>query len=131
MGDYLNMNRISWNNLIPCLFNMEDSIDLYSFENEDIRISIVARFENEDLIIDGYDIGKSVKNYWGDSDYEYMITVKKEDIQSLYTALNIETGNKASLLKALAKRFHGNHCFSEIREFLDLNNIKCEGFSWI
>ena len=46
------------------------STTLYHLEREDIKINIVARFEKDKLIIDGYDIGKTVKEAWGDSDYE-------------------------------------------------------------
>lgn len=30
------------------------------------------------LVIEGYDIGESVKEFWGDSDYEYWLRVPQE-----------------------------------------------------
>jgi hypothetical protein len=106
------------------------SITLYDLKREDIKINIVARFEDDDLIIDGYDIGKTVKDAWGDSDYEYVLTIPAKSLPSLYGLLGVKAGNRKVLLKALAKRFHGNKCFSDIGDFLDQNNIEHKTFTW-
>ena len=44
---------------------------LYRFKDKAIRIHVEAYFENGNLVVSGYDIGKKVKEYWGDSEYEY------------------------------------------------------------
>ncbi len=106
------------------------SITLYHLKREDIKIDIVARFDKDKLIIDGYDIGKTVEEAWGDSDYEYIMTIPATSVASLYGLLDVEAGNRKKLLKALAKRFHGNKCFSAIGDFLDQNSIKHETFTW-
>jgi hypothetical protein len=109
---------------------MKESITLYHVEREDIKIDIVARFDKNKLIIDGYDIGRTTEEYWGDSDYEYVMTIPASSLPPLYGLLNVEVGDRRRLLKTLAKRFHGNHCYSAIGEFLEKNNIKHEGFTW-
>ena len=109
---------------------MSKSITLYHVEREDIKIDIVARFEDDKLIIDGYDIGKTVEEAWGDSDYEYVMTIPASSLPPLYGLLEVKVGKRKKLLKALAKRFHGNYCFSEIEDFLKENNIEYERFSW-
>jgi hypothetical protein len=106
------------------------SITLYHLKREDIKINIVARFEGDELIIDGYDIGKTVKEAWGDSDYEYVMTIPAKSLPPLYGLLGVKVGNRKALLKALAKRFHGNKCFSDIGDFLDQNNIEHKTFTW-
>ncbi len=106
------------------------SITLYHLKREDIKIDIVARFEDNNLIIDGYDIGKTVEGAWGDSDYEYVMTIPEKNLPRLYDLLNVKTGNQRALLKALAKRFHGNKCFSALGDFLDQNGIDHETFTW-
>ena len=106
------------------------SITLYHLKREDIKIDIVARFEEDELIIDGYDIGKTVEEAWGDSDYEYVMTIPAKSLPQLYGLLGVEVGKRKALLKALAKRFHGNKCFSAIRDFLDQNSIEYESFTW-
>jgi hypothetical protein len=109
---------------------MKKSITLYHLKREDIKINIVARFEKDKLIIDGYDIGKTVKEAWGDSDYEYVMTIPAKSLPPLYGLLGVEVGDRRALLQALAKRFHGNKCFSEIGYFLDKNDIEHETFTW-
>ncbi|UCD32545.1 MAG: hypothetical protein JSV38_01185 [Desulfobacterales bacterium] len=106
------------------------SITLYHLKREDIKINIVARFEGDELIIDGYDIGKTVKEAWGDSDYEYVMTIPAKSLPPLYGLLGVKVGNRKALLKALAKRFHGNKCFSDIGGFLDQNDIEHKIFTW-
>ena len=109
---------------------MEFQIELYHFEGPDIRISVDAYFRDEDLIIDGYDIGKRVEAYWGDSDYEYITTIPAEEVKKLYLALLIEAGNKTALLSGLSRRFSTNSCYSDLRNFLDQQGIRYESFSW-
>jgi hypothetical protein len=110
---------------------MNYSVTLYYYENADIKIDIEARFDGDTLIIDGYDIGKRVKEYWGDSDYEYTLTIPPKSVHQLYNLMNIWPGDYQSLLKELANRYNTNTCFSEIRKFLDDHRIECQGFSWM
>lgn len=109
---------------------MKESITLYHLHREDIKIDIVARFEKDKLIIDGYDIGKTVEEAWGDSDYEYVMTIPASSLPPLYRLLGVEVGDRKRLLGALAKRFHGNKCFSSLGDFLDQNGIEHETFTW-
>jgi hypothetical protein len=115
---------------VKLLTPMRNSITLFHFQDEDIKIDIVARFDGDKLVIDGYDIGKRVGELMGDSDYEYIMTIPATNVASLYGLLDVEAGNRKKLLKALAKRFHGNKCFSAIGDFLDQNSIKHETFTW-
>jgi hypothetical protein len=115
---------------VKLLTTMRNSITLFHFQDEDIKIDIVARFDGDKLVIDGYDIGKRVGELMGDSDYEYIMTIPATSVASLYGLLDVEAGNRKKLLKALAKRFHGNKCFSAIGDFLDQNSIEHETFTW-
>jgi len=90
---------------------MGKSITLLHFEREDIKVDVVARFEGDELIIDGYDIGKTVEEVWGDSDYEYVMTIPAGSLPLLYRLLGVEVGKRKMLLKAIAERFHGNDVF--------------------
>jgi len=109
---------------------MENSITLYDIKSPDIHVNIEARFDKGDLIIDGYDIGKTVKEAWGDSDYEYILTIRKPEVARVFEALNISFGEQVMLLQALAGRFNDNYCFSNIEKFLTENGIKHERFTW-
>ena len=109
---------------------INESITLHHVEREDIKIDIVARFERDKLIIDGYDIGKTVEEAWGDCDYEYIMTIPASSLPRLYGLLNVQVGDRKRLLEALAERFHGNECFSAIGDFLDQNSIEHNTFTW-
>jgi len=108
-----------------------DSVKLYHYQSEDNKITIDAYFEGDFLVIDGFDIGKTVEKYWGDSDYEYMVKIPKEGIDFLYTHLNVTSGDRQKLLQELAKTYNTNSCYSDIRQLMTDNNIKCEGFTWV
>lgn len=108
-----------------------DKVTLFQMQTENIKVTVEAYFDgNGNLVVDGYDIGKTVKEYWGDSDYEYSVTVPAEELNKLYTLLGVSADDRAGLLTRLRDQYHSNSCFSEIRELLDKNNIRCVGFSW-
>lgn len=105
-------------------------IALFRLETPDISIYIDAYFQGEKLIIEGQDLGKTVEEWWGDSDYEYSVTIPCDEVIKLYFLMQVKEGDREGLLKAIACRYHTNTCYSEIRDFLDKNRIKSEGFSW-
>jgi hypothetical protein len=43
--------------------------------------------EGGDLVIEGYDLGKSVGKFWGDSDYEYWRRIKREHVPTVLLQL--------------------------------------------
>ncbi len=108
-----------------------EKVILYHFVSDDIKITIEAYFEGDLLIIDGYDIGSRVKEYWGDSDYEYSVKIPATGIEFLYHYLDVEKNNQSKLLHALAQRYNTNSCYSDIRKLMEDNKIICEGFSWV
>lgn len=118
------------NKVIKQLSPMKSSITLFHYIDEDIKIDIVARFDGDNLIIDGYDIGKRVEEAWGDSDYEYIMTIPACNLPQLYRLLDVEVGDRRALLETLAIRFNGNKCFSALGEFLDKNSIEHDTFTW-
>jgi hypothetical protein len=107
-----------------------EKVTLYHFMSSYIKITIEAYFEGGYLVIDGYDIGKRVEEYWGDSDYEYSVKIPQAGIDFLYGYLEVEPNNQSRLLQALASRYNSNSCYSDIRTLMEENQIKCEGFSW-
>ena len=108
-----------------------DSVLLFSLCTDEIQVTIEGYFYgNGNLVVDGYDIGKTVKAYWGDSDYEYTSTLHPDEVKKLYPLFQLPDGAQHELLLALQARFHTNTCYSEIQNFLDKNNIKYTGFSW-
>jgi len=108
-----------------------DSVLLFSLHTAEIKVTIEAYFDtNGNLVIDGYDIGKTVNEYWGDSDYEYTTTILPDEVKKLYPLFDLPDGSKQLLLLALQARFHTNTCYSELQNFLDKHNVRYTGFSW-
>ena len=107
------------------------SIVLYDFKSDNIHSNIVARFENDNLLIDGYDIGKLVEEIHGNAGYEYVLTIKAENIPALGNLFPWYDGTQQSLLNQLAMQFKGSECFSDIEKFLTEKGVPFERFTWI
>ena len=45
---------------------------------ENISILVAKIDDDGDLILEGYDVGKAPKDFWGDADYEFYRVIKKE-----------------------------------------------------
>lgn len=106
------------------------SVKLFQLIRDDIKVDIEVRFEDEALVIDGYDIGKTVEEYWGDSDYEYQAKILPAGVDRLYDYFGTWKGDKEGLLRAIAGRFNTNTCYSDLLKLLDELKIKYEGWSW-
>jgi hypothetical protein len=90
---------------------------LYRHERPDVKIEVKASIDGEDLRIDDYAIGSSIKLInGGDSDYERILTIKAEYKNSVTLSL-------------LKQRFDGNSAYSEIQEWLSENGIPFESWS--
>lgn len=60
-------------------------ITIYDYKTEENeKHSLIAEIkENGDLVLSGYDCGQSVKEYFGEFDNEYWLTVKAENISTI------------------------------------------------
>lgn len=104
---------------------------LYSFVSENVRVTIEAFFDEDgNLIIEGYDIGKTVEEYWGDSDYEYTTTIPAEEVPKLFDYFGLLPDSRDELLTMIQSRFNSNHCYSQMQDFLVDHDIKYKAFSW-
>ena len=103
---------------------MDHKKRLFSIKSKDIKVTIDLGFEGEDLKLDGYDIGTLVSEMWGDSDYEYTITVSASELPKLYELNKVPFGEKKKLITTLAKSFSLNEAFSKFEEYLQKNKIQ-------
>ena len=89
---------------------------IYDYRNdkdEHHSLSVEIK-ENGDLVFSGYDSGPSVKEHFGDFDYEYWVTVKSEYVFDI-------------LLNLIKDYFKSN---SKIKEWLKTKEIPFETFSF-
>jgi len=104
---------------------------LFSLNNPGIKVTVEAYFDDKgNLVVEGYDIGKTVEEYWGDSDYEYTTTVSDGELTRLYEAVGLPGGTRMQLLMELKDRFNTNTCYSDFNAFLRKHEISSGGFSW-
>jgi hypothetical protein len=99
---------------------MGDSITIARQESSDITISIHAQLSADGgLRLEGSDIGKRVKEIWGDSDYEYSVDVPAS-----------ETGRLLLLL--LKEKYDGDiQAVSKFKTFCESNGIAHSFFNWM
>ena len=93
-------------------------VRLYEKQGE-TSIFIDAEIDKEgDILVSGQDLGKAPEEFWGDSDYEYMIVVKQKQKDLL-------------LLSLIKEKFGGTaQAFSNFREYLIKEGIPYEFGSW-
>jgi hypothetical protein len=91
-------------------------ITIYDKET-DTSHSILEAYITEEgnLVLEGYDIGDFVEKYWGDSDYEYWLTVKSENVPAV-------------LLWLIKERFKTD---SDFRDWLKEKEIPSQFDSWV
>lgn len=108
-----------------------EKVTLFYLERPDIKISMQIYFNEKDqLYFDGHDIGKSVEEIWGDSDYEYIYTIEPEEVNKFYNLFSIRDGDKSTLLQEIKNRFSVNKAYSLFGEFMRENNVKFSSFTW-
>ena len=109
---------------------MEHNKRLFTIDREDIKVTIDLGFDGENLKLDGYDIGKMVNDIFGDSDYEYSITVSSENLPKLYEINKVEIGKKEELINALSVFLSDNKAYSLFHDYLKENEIKFTSFTY-
>lgn len=102
---------------------------LYQLQLDELRVSVEARFDGDRLIIEGCDQGERVRQLQGDWDYEYSLTLPKESVDALGALLGAR--EPEALLAALAGRFHGPTCFSELKSFLESHGVSASSFFYV
>ena len=109
-------------------------IILYAEKREGLDVIITAqKSDTGGLIIAGYDVGEVVKSIRGDSDYEYYLSVNKEEVQKLISKISTRDGiapNFSALLDWLAAHYHDEDCFSKIQALLKALEVEAEFSSW-
>jgi len=108
-----------------------EKITLYEFKSDRIKVRMEIYFnDKEQLIFDGYDVGKAVKELKESYDYEYYYTIEMKEVQKIALLLKVPSEDKASILKAIKANFSGNDAYSKFGDFMRVGNINFETFTW-
>ena len=81
---------------------------------------LAVKIDEGNLVFEGHDLGDSVKEYWGDFDYEYWLRVEAEHLPKLLLELIKET---------FIKKIFTND--SEFKEWLKTKGIPSQFDSWV
>lgn len=98
---------------------MEMQKNIFSEEAGNERRHIWASIDTQgDLCLQGQDLGPTVEAIWGDSDYEYWLTIK--------------SGDKDKVLLLLMEKVYGGHndAVQEFREDLTSHAIEHQFMNW-
>jgi hypothetical protein len=109
---------------------MDPRIELFTIKRADVRVYMNLGFEGEDLKFDGHDLGTTVDEHWGSSEYEYTATVLAKDLEPLYALHGIVPGEKEALLEALAPLFSTNSGYTQFKAYLKKHGIAFDTFTY-
>lgn len=102
---------------------------LFQQKNNSISIKIeIYKTNDEKIIIHGHDIGKIVKKIKHKSDYEYYVTIEKEEIQSLIEKVGLK--NVEELFDWFIKNYSTDKAVSQIKAKLEELQIKYQFSTW-
>lgn len=96
-----------------------EPVRLFEERGETSRFIDATVDEKGDVLVSAQDVGKDPQEWWGDSDYEFWVTVHAQ--------------HKDRLLLALIEKLYGGrfHAVDEFRDFVKSRGIPFEWGSWI
>ena len=100
----------------------KQTVTLCESKQERVSIHVTASLVDGKLIISGQDIGEASEEFWGDSDYEYWLTIPVTDTQKLFKLL-CTADPDADPMDVLQNRFYGESAFSDLRAFCQRHGI--------
>ena len=71
-----------------------------------------------------------VSDIFGDSDYEYSITISSENLPKLYEINKVEIGNKEELINALSVFLSDNKAYTLFQDYLKENDIEFTSYTY-
>lgn len=102
----------------------EGPVTLRDTRDADGARRLTAALTGGDLVIEGWDHGAGVERVFGYREYEWVWTIKSNDVPRLREAL----GNPPDLTEALRSKFSGEEA-AELKPFLDSKEIPYEAWS--
>ena len=102
---------------------------LFQEKNSSIWIKIdIYKTDDEKIVIHGHDSGKVVNTIKDRYDYEYYLTIEKEDIPSLIEKVGLK--NIEELFDWITKNYSTNKAVSQIKEKLEELQINYQFSTW-
>lgn len=106
-------------------------IIFYESKSKEIDIHITVSLKDGVLKFEGQDLGPLVDKLRGMGDeYEYFLTLDKENTQRLFEAMKIEKLSDKEKLEAIRDRCKNDCGISGIEEFCERHDIETKFDSW-
>jgi hypothetical protein len=115
---------------------MQDRITLVSETVNSISVNISAYFNDQnDLVIEGQDLGEGLGQIIGDTDYEYWLTIPFTELERFASVIGAELFDKdiqpellkASILQALIRKYSNDSMLvGNLKQLLKQKGIRCE-----
>lgn len=106
-------------------------INFYHYEDKEITINTDVILEDGELLFDGFDYGKRVKELRGiSSEYEYKLSLDQKSTTKLFEVLGVADKTDEQKLSALKEKFGEHGRTSDIQDFCDGHGIKTKFFCW-
>lgn len=105
-------------------------LDFYNENRDDILIAITIALENEELILRGFESGKTVDSIWGESDYEYFLSLDQSNTKKLFEKLGVADKTDKQKLEAVRDKFSKGKGTRLLKEYCKKNNIETSFFSY-
>ena len=110
---------------------MMATLELFKETREDIQITINAYLEKGELKLEGHDVGRVVKDAWGNGNsYEYFLSLSQEDTDKLFKKLGVSDASDEQRLVALKGEFNWESDFFFFCKYCEDNKIKTSFSSW-
>ncbi|MBN2004502.1 MAG: hypothetical protein JXA21_14195 [Anaerolineae bacterium] len=119
---------------------MRKTVSLYKHTSDGTTRHLWAEIlENGDLLVSGHDLGKAPEAWWGDSDYEFWVSVQAHDKGAVRQALlaahpgfsRVMMSDDDALLVLLEARWGGNpSAVDDFRIFLAENGVAGKFETW-
>ena len=103
----------------------KQNIMLCEQKGTNVSIYVDASLHDCELTISGQDIGQATEEFWGDSDYEYWLTLPPTSAEKFFKLICANSPGEDPL-DVLQKKFHGTGAFSGIRAFCARNGIEAK-----
>lgn len=104
------------------------NMPFYKMDSERVHVSITATLENGKLSLDGFDYGKYVEEFRGTEDFDYTLSLDKENTGKLFALMGIADKTDEEKLEAVCVRFSHDRGVFVLYEYCKANNIAASYF---
>lgn len=105
-------------------------LNLYERRDEELWCTITAEIRGGALTVSGHDLGKIVQDFFGSDEYEYAVSLDKENTAKLFTLLGCAEASDEQKLNVIRQTFNNSRADSALKEYCREHGIKTSFWCW-